>query len=471
MVNVWALPAEIFFMPALHLARDGFIVLLYSSRGFGGSTGASDVGGPSDQQDAIAVVDWLLENAPVDRHHLGMTGVSSGASIALLTAAADARIKTVVSLGGWLDFCDSFLADHTFRHAWMNFVTFWGKPFGEIDPATLALLQRFKQNEISKGMLQNFCAVRSPALRLEAYNARAFPLKLIYNIDDTLVRPNQVIKFFSQIRGPKQLELVPGGHVSSEIVSLFNKGKGIPWSLVQSWVKDWLREEGAAPHFLSSAVGIALGDRGEGARRLEFPSWPIPHISEQHYYLSSQQDDSFHFLQQVKPSTIASYRIYTNQWTGINRGVPVMGPSLQHHLNIPILSWLPLINRRGAAVFLGEETTTPRRYVGVGKLELTVVPSLPQAQVVAYLFAVDNRQVGRLLAQGTTTLIEAQAARPLSVAFELGFAAFELPRGQRLALVLTTSDPHYRPPTPQPDHLDLLLGPAQGSRLSLPLLP
>jgi hypothetical protein len=144
---------------------------------------------------------------------------------------------------------------------------------------------------------------------------------------------------------------------------------------------------------------------------------------------------------------------------------------LQHHLKIPILSWLPLINRRGAAVFIGEETTTARRYVGVGKLELTVVSSLPQAQIVAYLFAVDNHQVGQLLAQGTITLIDAQAARPFRATFELGFAAFELPRGQRLALVLTTFDPHYRSPTPSPEYLDLLLGPAQGSRLSLPLLP
>ncbi|MDH6115937.1 ABC-2 type transport system ATP-binding protein [Kitasatospora sp. GAS204A] len=94
---------------ARKLARSGYAVLTWSSRGFGHSTGQIGLDSPDGEvQDVKHLVDWLtarpevLKDKPGDPV-VGITGASYGGAISLLAAAADPRIKAIAPRITWWD--------------------------------------------------------------------------------------------------------------------------------------------------------------------------------------------------------------------------------------------------------------------------------------------------------------------------------------------------------------------------------
>src|SRR6516162_4985190 len=89
------------------LARAGFAVLTWSARGFGASTGQIGLDSPDyEVKDVEQLVSWLARQPRVllDRPgdpRVGITGESYGGGIALLAAAYDHRIDTVVAQSTW----------------------------------------------------------------------------------------------------------------------------------------------------------------------------------------------------------------------------------------------------------------------------------------------------------------------------------------------------------------------------------
>ena len=90
-------------------ARNGFVVLAYSARGFGRSTGLIGLDSLDYEiPDARAIVDWLAQqpevqlDAPGDPR-VGVTGGSYGGALSLMLAGTDPRIDAVVPLITWND--------------------------------------------------------------------------------------------------------------------------------------------------------------------------------------------------------------------------------------------------------------------------------------------------------------------------------------------------------------------------------
>src|SRR6516164_6730504 len=92
---------------AEYLARAGFAVLTWSARGFGASTGQIGLDSPDyEVKDVEQLVTWLARQPRVLLDHpgdprVGITGASYGGGIALLAAAYDHRIDTVVAQSTW----------------------------------------------------------------------------------------------------------------------------------------------------------------------------------------------------------------------------------------------------------------------------------------------------------------------------------------------------------------------------------
>ncbi|HEY5879996.1 MAG TPA: alpha/beta fold hydrolase [Nakamurella sp.] len=90
-------------------ARDGFVVLAYSARGFGASTGQIGLDSLDYEiPDARAVVDWLAEQPEVQLDgsgdpRVGVTGGSYGGALSLMLAGTDPRVDAVVPLITWND--------------------------------------------------------------------------------------------------------------------------------------------------------------------------------------------------------------------------------------------------------------------------------------------------------------------------------------------------------------------------------
>jgi uncharacterized protein len=84
---------------AVLLARQGYGVLLFDTRGNGASDGdAMDLGWYGGR-DVAAAVSFLAERYDVDRTKIGLVGVGRGGDAALVVAGADDRVRSVVAEG------------------------------------------------------------------------------------------------------------------------------------------------------------------------------------------------------------------------------------------------------------------------------------------------------------------------------------------------------------------------------------
>jgi ABC-2 type transport system ATP-binding protein len=94
---------------ATALARRGFVVLAWTARGFGASTGQIALDSPDyEVADARALVDWLAKQPDVVRDapgdpRVGVTGASYGGALALLLAGTDRRVDALAPEITWND--------------------------------------------------------------------------------------------------------------------------------------------------------------------------------------------------------------------------------------------------------------------------------------------------------------------------------------------------------------------------------
>lgn len=101
---------------AQHLAERGFVVLAYSARGFGGSSGLISMNAPAfEVADAQAVIDYLYSQPQVTRESaddpvVGVAGGSYGGALALLLAGYDERVDAVAADITWNDLQGSLFA-------------------------------------------------------------------------------------------------------------------------------------------------------------------------------------------------------------------------------------------------------------------------------------------------------------------------------------------------------------------------
>jgi ABC-2 type transport system ATP-binding protein len=102
---------------ARELAARGFVVLAWSARGFGASTGRIALNAPDAEiADARALVDWLAarpevaQDAPGDPR-VGVTGASYGGALALLAAGYDHRIDALAPVITWNDLGQALFPD------------------------------------------------------------------------------------------------------------------------------------------------------------------------------------------------------------------------------------------------------------------------------------------------------------------------------------------------------------------------
>jgi uncharacterized protein len=89
----------IFAQLAARLAEQGFVVLRYDKRGVGQSGGRAERATLQDYADDLATtVKWLAKRKDIDPRHIAVAGHSEGGAVAMLAAAAEKRISSLVLL-------------------------------------------------------------------------------------------------------------------------------------------------------------------------------------------------------------------------------------------------------------------------------------------------------------------------------------------------------------------------------------
>lgn len=430
--NSWTLDHYEYEIPARTLADRGYIVLSYTTRGFRGSQGKIEVGGPREIRDVQTLLDWLETHTRVDAQNIGMAGVSYGGGISLLAAAHDLRIKTVVALSAWGDLEKSLYGNDTIREVWLNILVGSGDRFGELDPSIHALVKDMRAGE-NEAELRSWARSRSPHTYVDILNARKIPIFVANSYLDGLFPPLQMREFFDKLTVPKKFYLDQGLHASSALNGIFGLPSAL-WTETFEWLDYYLGRGGQAPR-----EGIIFhSDKGDEVFS-KFPRLGAKNfIMRPRNSLTSDREGSFR---------TESIHIVGNKDSGATSGIPILTDLATTYINKPAEKYLSNIKMEHAAIFESQPLTETLFLRGAPRVEIALGPHESKVQLVAYLYDVNSWNKGRLITHGVMTV---QKPTQSSAHYELDLAitGYDIPKGHRLALVLDTVDPLYTPALP-----------------------
>ncbi|MCW2991165.1 MAG: transporter related protein [Solirubrobacterales bacterium] len=216
------------------LAGQGYVVLRYSSRGFGATPGEVDLMGPKERQDLLDAVHWLNDPANpvvggmVTKDDIGQFGGSYGGAHAWsLALSGDPAVRTVVPTATWTSIYDALLPNDVALLAYANgFYATGFEPTAKLIGGELSTTNNYSQEmhrwvaQMNGGIdlagLQADLASHSPAGRLDQVK---IPVFLIQGTNDGLFSQNQALDAYRALSAngvPVRLYVGGIGHPPSD---------------------------------------------------------------------------------------------------------------------------------------------------------------------------------------------------------------------------------------------------------------
>jgi fermentation-respiration switch protein FrsA (DUF1100 family) len=174
---------------AAYLHQAGYNVLLFDFRGTGESGGAAFTFGIKEPLDVRGAVAYLESRRDIDHNRIAVQGVSVGASIGLLAAAGEPRLRAAVAESAFDDLQAMIASDF---HRYSGLPAF---PFATI---TVAVMQPRLGGSVD--------SVR-PVDAVARLGDR--PVFIISDGQDQVLPPGSGRQLYAAASGPKQLWLVP----------------------------------------------------------------------------------------------------------------------------------------------------------------------------------------------------------------------------------------------------------------------
>ncbi len=464
-VNSWALDKIEYLAQAAQFAKKGYVVLTYSTRGFGNSGGVINVAGPKDMEDLRAALDWLKTNTPTDAANIGMAGISYGAGISLLGLAQMPEVKTAAAMSGWGNLEQSLWAGESPQQVWGTILIASGYLIGHMDPIILQMYQNLV-NYNNVGATQAWAAPRSPANYAAQINAAGKPVYLSNNFQDLLFNPNQILDFYESLTVPKRMDLNQGIHASAEATGLF----GLPnftWTQVHAWFDHYLK---GAANGVTSGPKLTMESKFTGTRT-SYNSWPASNTVKKTWYLKPRG-----LFNEGSLSTSTNTSSTTNDFlsgldTTATSGIPLIAQLLEAHVDVPVTNWVNSISRINGAWFESGNLSSTLKIRGRVKFNARVIPSSSKAQLVAYLYDTDGLNWGKVITFGSTTFHTATPNVAQNMTINLNVSAYEVPAGHSLVLAVDTEDLQYAKPTNSIYQVKLGFSSSQQQTLEIDTLP
>ncbi|KNB50450.1 CocE/NonD family hydrolase [Streptomyces caatingaensis] len=426
MPGPFLVPAEVYSLRALRFAAAGFVVVAYQPRGFLGSGGTYGLAGPADVADASKMITWALEHTAADPHRVGLCGVSYGAGLGLLTAAADRRVRAVAALSGWADLLDVTYGGGTRRLRVPLLQALIALAEARLDPELGPVLRDLATSPEPTPAFRAFARARSPLTYRDRLNANGTAVLMAHGWLDPLEPPNGIGAFFDGLTVPKRLEYRRGGHATQEI-----PGFALPseeWAGAQRWLE---RRLGVRSDGVGEGPPVLVEVRGHGLAHPEerfARPWPAATAPR---------------APRLEPLTGADPTINAFADSGANGGSLMVSGLLDQLLGISPPALPRLLPPTAAAVW----QTAPARHVqrlrGIPALRTTVTPSAPAGTFIAYLYDVTPTGTAQLITHAPYSFAHHTPATPLHAHLDLFATAYDLPAGHRLALVIDGLDPLY----------------------------
>lgn len=212
----WGTPNIEYVGAAADLAyHSGYVVISYTTRGFYTSGGQVEVGGPEDVADASKVIDWALAHTRADPERVGMAGISYGAGISALTAAADPRVRAISAMSGWSDFVASLYPNRTVSTQAAELLLGLGHLTSRFGDDLTALERAYREGHVEDAL--GMAPERSAITKIDRLNANGTAVMLANAWEDSLFPPQQMADLYQGLTGPKRLMLSPGDHATPEL--------------------------------------------------------------------------------------------------------------------------------------------------------------------------------------------------------------------------------------------------------------
>lgn len=433
-------PGELILQSA-RLAAAGFVVVRYQARGFGHSSGTLDLAGPRDLDDFFSVIEWLIEETPVDAQRVGAVGVSAGAVIALMAAAEGRALRAVASLSGWADLSRSMFRNGAGNPEWVLALQDVSVP-RRINAALAQRVRDLVSGNVS-AQATRWAGARSPVGRLADLNQRGVPILLANGYQDELVDLNGQVAFFEQLQVPKRMLLSQSQHAALEAHEVLAEQTFL-WGETLQWMRTWL-QQGDAPETRAPQVSMELG---EVAVRDEFTQWPSPLVDEAIFHLTPREASGYGSIARAPWSGKGAV---SNTLTGGVDSAATVEPASHaqaEQSDLPSAVWLPNLDHHHSIVFESRTLAKPLPLRGSPAVDLWLSSSSANARLVAYLYEANELGLGRLISHGGGA-VSVIPNQPFPLRVELRPIAYDLQPGKQLVLVIDTEDPRYAFSEPQ----------------------
>ena len=440
LINSWTLNEYQYLAEAGKLAEKGYIVLSYSTRGFGQSGGEIDTAGSLDLDDFSKVIDYLVANYPVDPSAIGSGGISYGSGISVLGAAHDSRVKAVVALSSWGSLADALFGNSTPRLAWGEILVMSGQVLGNPSAIVTEYWNALKAEDWAReAEIRAWAGERSPLNYVTELNANNPAIYFGKSYGDNMFQPNSLLELFSQLTVPKHIDLVQGTHASAEMFpSIMGLETNYLWDNAFNWFDIHLKGEVNA---LSTASPIRMKVKFQ-EQYDSFNDFPVS-ANEDTFYLHSRGGSASGQLSTATFTRSATDTINSRAGSWMfSTHVPAISQYLEQ-TNIPVYTAIPLASKKISIAFKTETLSETMKIRGNPSVSLMIQPDNDSAQLVAYLYDVNNLGIGKLITHGVTSLRSLVPNAVVRVDFDLVTTAYDVPVGNKLVLAFDTKDAQY----------------------------
>ncbi|WP_380282279.1 CocE/NonD family hydrolase C-terminal non-catalytic domain-containing protein [Kitasatospora purpeofusca] len=460
-----------FMFGYLSLAARGYHVLAYTPRGIGTpgllstSEGFIDVAGPVDWSDGSSVIDFA--QAELGRGPVGFLGLSYGSGISQLVAAHDRenRVAVVAALSTWGNLATS-LYDNGTRHteAVKKLIEFTGgEEEDKFDEATRQILQDFREGRNLDRVVE-WGTERAPETYAHLTNGRGIPTYYSNTWHESLFPVGEVIETFEKLTTPKHLNLWIGDHGAPEGAGITGVLSGVPFpglltpmAEAYAWLDHHLLgADNEVPRwpvvnsqvmFTYRTAPVVGGGRRitVPARREPLGSWAEATTGSEAWYLNGNGNGgNGDGTLSDKPSAGWSRGFTAGHETAATAMDDIMATGQKEWFGSP-KEYDPAGFERARLLFWSTEALTGgRRVRGAATVRLAVrAEESDAATLVAYLFDVAPDGTARIITHEPFTAEGLTAGTDRTVSWRLQPAAYDLPDGHRLALVVNSYDKLY----------------------------
>jgi ABC-2 type transport system ATP-binding protein len=200
------------------LARDGYAVLTWSARGFGGSTGKIGLNAPDGEvADVSRLIDWLAQRPEVRQDgkgdpRVGVAGGSYGGAVALLAAGHDDRVDAIAPAMTYWNLADALFPNGVFKKLWAGIFVNLGGGCDRFEAELCRMYERVAESGKPDPEAVRLLEERSPQAVGERVDV---PTLLMQGQTDSLFPLGQADAAARAIRAngaPVAVDWISGGH-------------------------------------------------------------------------------------------------------------------------------------------------------------------------------------------------------------------------------------------------------------------